>query len=314
MKNLVNKEVLPIQHITSPLGILWMALSSLSFAFMSFFTKLMYMNSDINPFEAVYLRGVSIVILNYIYSKVINVDILKIPEHLEFTLWIRIFIGNIGICLNSLANKLLPISIANSLFYIYPIITGCGGFIFLKEKMSILEIVGMFTAFIGVLLIILSSQNDSKSLDKVPIYYYTPPIIAAFTSSAVHLITRKMGCDVHFLINPTWLGVVQAIMLAPVWLYIRSNGSAWMPSSSVIFYTCMACLGSWLGQIFMNKSLQIEKAGRVAAVGFLQIPILFFCDLFYFKLSIGWAVILGSILIIMCSLIAGILRLLNKLD
>ncbi len=300
---------------TSPLGVLYMGISSLAFVMMNIFMKLMYHHSDISPFEAVYLRGSFMVVFNLIYGGTLGVDILAIPKKIAPSLWVRTFFGTIGIIMNFIAFDILPLSIANSLFYLYPLITSLGGYILLKERMSKLEIVGLFTSFAGVLCIVTygpASTGKSGTSEATPVYYYIPPLISSVTATAVYLITRKMGLDVHYLVNPTWFGVVQSITVTPLILIYRTIKGFTMSMHPVcMLYTFMMCIGGWLAQIFMNKSLQIEKAGRVAAVGYIQIPLLFFCDVFFFKENIGWQEVLGSILIIMFSFLTGLLRLLN---
>lgn len=299
----------------SSLGILYMTLSSLSFTFMSFGTKLMYLGSNINPFEGVYLRGLSMVLGNLGYAYYLGLDVFDVPSCISTILWIRTFIGTLGICLNFIANKLLPISISNSLFFLYPLITSCGGYLFLGEKLTKLEIVGMVSSFVGVILVVRYSQQKTETTEAIPLANYIPSLVASFTATGVYLLTRKMGKTVHFLVNPTWFGVVQSLIVTPVWISMRSaSADYWHFSSDGTVAVVLMCLGGWLGQVFMNKSLQLEKAGRVAAIGYVQIPLLFLCDAFYFKVPIRWQVVLGTILIIGCSVTVGIMRMLNLIQ
>jgi len=299
--------------ITSPLGIFYMVLSSLCFTGMNFFSKLMYENSQITPFEAIYFRGLTMFLFGYIYSFYLKVDVMQIPAPVAFSLWIRTIFGTAGICLNFIGNKVLPLSVSTSLFYIYPLNTSLGAYLFLKEKMNKLEILGLFSSFIGVLMVINFSRNsDLKSSMEIPIYYYLFPIIGSFTTTVVHLVTRKMGLDIHYLINPTWYGFVQCYTVTPIWLFIRSSTfSYWDIKLHTLISVFMMCICSWLAQMFMTRALQIEKAGRVAAVGYLQIPLMFISDLWYFKLELNWQIALGSFLIVGCNFITGLLRLLN---
>eukprot|EP00826_Nyctotherus_ovalis_P052074 TRINITY_DN6559_c0_g1_i18.p2 TRINITY_DN6559_c0_g1~~TRINITY_DN6559_c0_g1_i18.p2 ORF type:complete len:221 (+),score=40.80 TRINITY_DN6559_c0_g1_i18:48-665(+) len=199
-------------------------------------------------------------------------------------------------------------------YYAYPIITSCGGYIFLKEKIGKYESLGMLTSFAGMLLVIFYSQQGTMSTESIPLQYYLPSIATSFTSAGIFLILRKIGQQVHFLVNPTWFGIVQSVTVTPIWLTLRSSGEPYHITLRGSFVVLIMCLGGWLGQVFMNKSLQLEKAGRVAAVGYIQIPLLFLCDAFYFRVNIKWQVILGSVLIIICNFTVGILRMLNVID
>ena len=298
----------------SIMGIFYMFLSSIFFCLLSFGTKLMYLGTNITPFEAIYFRGFSMVIFNIIYAYFIGLDILSVPSDLQVIMWIRTIIGTMGITFNFVANKILPISIANTLFFLYPLITSLGGYVLLGEKMSKLEMAGMFVSFVGVILVVRYSQQKTDDNEEIPFIYYIPPLLSSLTATGVYLLTRLMGKRVHFLVNPTWFGVVQSTLITPIWMGIRSSNESWDITTNGLFSLLLICIGGWLGQVFMNKSLQLEKAGRVAAIGYIQIPILFFCDVFYFKVEISWPVILGSILIILCSFIVSLLRMLNMIQ
>ena len=155
-------------------------------------------------------------------------------------------------------------------------------------------------SFTGIILVIRYSQQKSANTEELPFYYFIPSLIAAFGTACVSLLTRKMGKNVNFLVNPNWFGVLQAILTTPAWLCMRSSREPLNIPYSELYGLAFLCLGGWLGEVFMNKSLQIEKAGRVTVVGYIQIPILFFLDAIYFHIQIRWQVILGSILIIFC--------------
>jgi len=297
----------------SSLGVFYMVLSSLNFTIMAFGTKLMYLESNITPFEGVYLRGLTLVLANIVYAYCLGLNIFDVPSSVSTILWIRTFIGTVGICLSFIGNKLLPISIASSLFFLYPLITSWGGYIFLGEKLSKLEIIGMISSFIGVIFVVRYSQEETETTGAIPFINYIPSLVASLTATGVYILTRKMGKVVHFLVNPTWFGIVQSLVATPIWLTMRSISSDYWNLNGITA-TIIMCIGGWLGQVFMNKSVQLEKAGRVAAIGYIQIPLLFLCDALYFKVPIRWQVILGSILIICFSLTIGIMRMLNLID
>ena len=303
-----------MEEKVSSLGVFYMLISSICFCFMSFGIKLMYTHTNINSFEGVYIRGLVMAILNIAYAYLLKVNVLNVPSLIVSAVLIRTIIGTIDICLNFIANKLLPISIASSLYYTYPIVTSCGGYLILRERISKLEFLGMFTSFAGVLLVIFYSRKGTSNTESIPLQNYIPSIILPFTSTGIYLILRKIGQRVHFLVIPTWFGVVQGLTVTPIWLGMRSSNEKWNITMNGVIIILIMSIGGWLGQLFMNKSLQLEKAGRVAAVGYIQIPLMFLCDAFYFNIIITWPVVLGSVLIIICNFTVGILRMLNMID
>lgn len=290
-------------------GPFYMLLSALGFVLMNFMSKLMYMEGNINQFEIVYYRGVSLFLFNLFYALVNHIDILGIPKNIALPLFLRTIFGSIGIILQFTSNIYLPLSIGASLFYIYPIATSVGAFFFLKEKLSKLEIVGLFLAFIGVVCIVSATEENIEYGD-IKLYQYLYPLLNAMCSVSVYLITRKIGVDVHFIVIPTWFGVMQSFIATPMWMALRrSNNTPLIMDTNSCIYCALMCFGTWVGQIFFNRALQIEKAGRMAAISYIQIPLTFFCDIFYLDLHFSWQVIIGSILIISCSFLISLLRL-----
>ena len=54
----------------------------------------------------------------------------------------------------------------------------------------------------------------------------------------------------------------------------------------------------FFSQFFLSASYQLEKAGRVSAVRYLQIVLSFFVDVIVFKTSFSFQEILGAIFIV----------------
>ncbi len=291
-------------------GMFLMLISAVFYVLMNVGNKLMYKTTNITPFESVGLRGAAMVLFNLMYAAVYRVDVLQVPKSVSLLMWARTIVGTAGICFCLAANQVLPISIAGSLYYIYPLLTSCGGYLLLHERISRLEVVGMFVSFSGVLFIIFNRQ--SSELNATDFYNYSLPILGALSDVGVYLITRQVKTSVHFITMPTWYGVVQSMTMAPFWLGWRSHVNKPVNLGvQGVFYCFLMCLGGWLGQIFMNRALQVEKVGRIAAVNYMQIPLLFFVDIFVFCESINLGEIMGSVLIISCSFFAALMRLLN---
>ena len=61
------------------------------------------------------------------------------------------------------ATKMLPITIANLIFNTNPFWITLLGYFVLKEKIGILDFVGLIGSFVGVVIIILDKQEENNS-------------------------------------------------------------------------------------------------------------------------------------------------------
>jgi len=78
-----------------------------------------------------------------------------------------------------------------------------------------------------------------------------------------------------------------------------------MPFShfALLFFTGTC---GWLAQEGVSVAISIEKAGRVAILNYFQIVICFIFDVAFLGKSVSWTDILGTILIIIFTLLSNI--------
>lgn len=129
--------------------------------------------------------------------------------------------------------KYLPVSIAGCVFHTIPIWTALLAFIFINEKLTIYDMISIFTAFCGVVIINNPWADGSKyqaneiqegQSDFVDTKIYTSQdyiigtayaIIGAIGASLAFLCMRIMRTDIHFSISPFWFSI-GCTFLAPI--------------------------------------------------------------------------------------------------
>lgn len=95
-------------------------------------------------------------------------------------------------------------SIANCIIQTAPMWTGLAAYLFLKERISKYDVIGMIVSFIGV--VVLNSPFDHQQTDFTVSDFFFGSAFAfsgAIGSSIAYMCMRIMK-DIHFTISPFW--------------------------------------------------------------------------------------------------------------
>lgn len=179
----------------------------------------------------------------------------------RWLLFWRGFIGTVGFTCLALGVALIPLLIQNTIFNTAPFWASILGWVFLKEKLTMMEVVAMVISFGGVLCISLSGHFQRKD-DKAPV-----DLQEEFSAS--HLL----GCGLVFVTSWCYAGVTAlsrklqkihfsvmlfyySLIALPVTLAILL-GESWINDHPVRFFTAysleqygwmfLVALVNWLG-------------------------------------------------------------------
>ena len=196
--------------------------------------------------------------------------------------------------------KFLPISTASSIFYTQPIWTALFAWLAIKESLSKYDIISIFTAFLGVLIINNPWQEESeKTTDTVnahdkfkDFYVYSTEdkiigsifsIVGAIGAASAFLCMRIMRGDIHFSVSPFWFSI-GCTFFSPIGsaISMRKVETTTTYDWQLIGFITLASVGSFFGQVFQSRAYQLEKAARVAATNYLQIATGFLWDILFF--------------------------------
>ena len=133
-------------------------------------------------------------------------------------------------------------------------------------------------------------------------------ISGAMSSAGAYVFMRRIGTRVHTCLKPMYFGIFSSIMCIVIQGLIelknppsqqnqKSQFSMIMPYQEFFLLFFTGVFG-WLAQEGVSKAISIEKAGRVAVLNYLQIPICFLFDIIFLSRIVKWTDILGTTFII----------------
>lgn len=218
----------------------------------------------IPSFELVFFRSIGSSAICFFLLKKREISILGNQRKLLIT---RGLVGVTSMVLFFAVIKLIPFGSAVSLRYVSPIFAGILAIFILKEKISPLQWLCFFTAFIGVLLI--------KGVDtRVSFLGLGLILISAFFSGLVYIIIRKIGTKDHPLVVVNYFMFTATCIggLVSIFNWQQPIGVEW------IILLSMGIFG-FFGQLFMTKAYQLAPIGTVAPMKYIEAV---------FALIVGW--------------------------
>lgn len=262
------------------IGVLFMIISSFSFAIDGAFAKVLSTNMD--SIEVVFFRnGIGTLL---VASTIFRVPIRQVGGK-PWLLLFRAFIGFMAMLAFFYNIAHIPLADAMTFSRTAPIFTAILAFVFLSERIGVKGWIAIFIGFIGIVFIM---KPNGLALDKTDIFglfsglgaalaytsvrelkkfYDTRTIVLAFVSlgTIVPMILMVMGEFYHVEMFDFMMGK-----------FVMPHGIEW------VYIAFMGIFGA-IGQVYMTKSFGAERAGIVGAAGY---------SIIFFALIIG--VILGD--------------------
>jgi drug/metabolite transporter (DMT)-like permease len=294
------------------LGVKYMLLASFLFAIMAVFVKLL--SEFMSPVETVFFRnifGVLIIIISIYKSPIVQKGgkfwLLMVRGLLGFTAVIAYFYNMATI----------PIGEAMVFSKTAPIFTAFFAFVFLREKLNLIQWIAILLGFFGIILIMQPEQVgalDSSinsflgvlsglgaglaytSIRELKNYYDSRSIVLSFMG------VGSLGPIILFLIAELTSFEALDFMIYP--FIIPTSTEIWC------YILAMGILAT-ISQVLMTKAYGEAKAGLISAIGYSGIVfstifgIIFFDD--DFPTYIG---VIGTILIVF----SGLLIVVKKID
>jgi drug/metabolite transporter (DMT)-like permease len=246
------------------IGLIFMALSALSFSIMSFLVHLLTTTLAVPSFELVAFRSALGIVLclgwvHYNNQQVIPTSVLD-----RKLLAARAVIGTCGMLGNWFLLSQLPLGDATVIIFTAPMFTLLLARIILKEKLSWKMMFLVAVSVVGVVLVARPSFLGFPE-DVAPPYAEMARslvvligLLAAIASAATNILVRKL-LNVPAMVTVLWLMVVSFSISFPIALF--HSKSKWPPSlGHWVLVLCMAGLG-FSGQGFKTQGLKWEQAG-----------------------------------------------------
>lgn len=264
-------------------GILYISFSAMSFGFMPIFAKLAY-KSGAGTFEVLFLRFTIAVIILLFYLKLKKIDF----HVTKYQLSILIILGLFGYCATTtclfLSYKYIPVGLATSLMYIYPVIVTIFSIVLYSEKTSLYKILALFSSVCGVTVMTFSSNGllsfkgiflalmssifysfyvlgaSNKEIKKINSFLMTfyISIISAVGLFVIGITTNNMNLNninAKCLIYITLLSIISTVIALMTFLEgVRLIG----PSKASIISTLEPLVSIISGYLILNEKISIK--------------------------------------------------------
>jgi len=266
------------------LGVSCLAISAVIFSLMSLLVSTL--SETLPAFQIVWARCVIQFSCAAASCRFYDVKILG-PRDRRPWLLLRGSLGFTGFTCYYYAMSQLTLADATTIFFTAPLYTGILGYLFLKERISKFDIACTLVSVCGVIMIVRppfifgadsgdGSEDSGSDRTSNTGTAHTAGVIAAIMgslfSACVYIAIRKVGPGVHPLVLVGYMGLV-GMFIAPLLSIIQPfelppTAEAWLGLIGV-------GLISFIGQIFFNKGVQLEKAGPASMIRNLDVAFSF---------------------------------------
>lgn len=204
-------------------------------------------------------------------------------------LLLRGLLGGVAIVAKFGSLARLPVAVSTSLFANTSIFASLLDWIFLREKITRIDILALCVSTFGSILVGLSgktggSGEDVAELQWTHIIGVLLGLLGALAAASVFCLMRAMGVRVHFLLSVFSHGI--GMTMLPVLLtladmrnfgkavqfyekpLLETGKSAFIPLAGIVVF-------SFLAALCQNRGAQLLPAGRVGVLRAFDIPINF---------------------------------------
>ncbi|XP_045770222.1 solute carrier family 35 member G1 [Maniola jurtina] len=285
------------------LGLLLATLSSLFFSLCSVIVKSLV---NIDPMQLAMFRFIGVLLPTL--PIVIYTEQPIFPEGKRILLVLRSIVGTVGLMLSFYAFRNMPLADASVIVFSVPVFVALFARVFLKEPCGIWNTVSIVLTLVGVILITHPPFifGESESVGN-PNYNSLRGAIAAFVSTifgANAYVLLRVLKGLHFSVIMTNFG---AIAIVQTLFYSFVFGVLCMPNCGTerFLVVCLAIF-SYLGQILLTMSLQMEQAGPVAIARSADIVFAFLWQVMFFDEIPSKYSVCGAVLVLSSVLLVGL--------
>lgn len=235
---------------------LYMIISALSFAFMQIAVK--FTAASIPVLELVFMRNLFLIFTSIISIKKHKAPVVRDKKNIPL-LFARGFFGMLGVVLYFIATKYLPSAEASILQKSSPFFVAIFAALFLKDKMTKIDVASMVIAFIGVIFVTKPTGVD------VNIYSLFALLSAIFAAAAYVCISALKGKESSETIMFSF-GIVTVVCILPFMLR-----DFVVPNLTEALGLIAIGIGGALGQYFLTLSYMMAPAGRVSIYNYSSV-------------------------------------------
>lgn len=271
-------------------GVFFILLSAFSFALMALFVRL---SGDVPFIQKTFFRNIVALAITIVSIAAGifkgGIEQYKVPKESWIFLVLRSIGGSLGIFGNFYAIDHLILADASILNKMAPFYTVLFSFLLLKEKIKIVPLFAIITAFCGAMLVAKPSFDFSKTLPSLA------GVASGFGAGFAYACVRKLGkqkCSGKIVI--LFFSAFSTLLAVP---YMIFNFSPMTKMQTI--YLLFAGISAAMGQFTITAAYYHAPASKISIFDFCQI--IFSASLGYFVLNqkpdmlsiFGYAVILS---------------------
>ena len=271
----------------------FLVLASFFFSLMTVCVK--KIDNEIPIFELVFFRSIFSLIITSLIIKKKKINPWGINKQL---LILRGFLGTAALICIFYSIRNMPLSIATVIQYTYPIFISIFAVFFIKEKLNKNIFIALIFGWLGILIIL----NPSK-LSIIDINIKNISILIAFLGSIstafAYIAVKKLSENEDIFIIIKYFPLISTIILLP---FVCLN---WItPKIIDLFWILGIGIFTQLGQTFLTLGLKKLQASQAAMINYLQVLFGSTWGIYIFGESITLNFILGSILVLLGTIIS----------
>lgn len=261
-------------------GVGFMLISTMAFSVMQLCVKFL---QHLPTHELILFRSAISLILSlaYLLPKGIN----PLGNNRKFLLLRGIF-GVTALSLFFITLQKLPLASAVTVQYLSPVFTAIIAIFLLGEKMKRIQWFFFALAFVGVALL--------KGFDeRISLFYLGLGLLSAFFAGAAYNCIRMVKDTDHPLVVVFYFPLIATPIMLVLSYYdwVSPIGWDWM-------WILLLGVFTQIGQVFMTKALQVEKANVVTSLKYLGSIYALGFGYFLFGETYDWVSLVGIVLIV----------------
>ncbi len=275
-----------------PKGIQYMLISSLCFAWMGLFFKLLkhVPIAEIIFYKSIFGLLISCVMLMYQKAPMWGNN--------QGMLLLRGLSSGLGIALFFITLVRLPLSTANVLQNISPIFTAILGIFMLRETVSLRRWMLFLLAFVGVWL----TSIQSFSMNSQSVYLISLGLISALLMGVSNNLSAKLKTSEHPLVISNYANICIGVLTGICCLYTF----VWPTPYEGLLLMGLSMV-AYIAEYLAIRAYQLAPIAHVSAISYLGIPYALLIDLLLGE-RFHWVAFVGMGLVILGVLLSLILE------
>ena len=276
-----------------------------------FFAKFAYMeNKALTGFDYMFTRTPIMILITLIQAWVLKVDIFKIEPEARKWIALRCFFGTTAMPWFFVGLKYLPSSKATFIKNLQPLMISFGGYLFLKEKISKIDFIAIYGAFIGII-IMNYKKTDSSKIDSTSELVTFGIILCSLNSvlaSGSMLTLRKMNQYVHYMINASYFAFSLLILSFILLLFRPSLFHFEAYTFSSVFWMMLSGVIIYVGQTLGSIAYKYEEASKMSPFAYTSGIFLMIADILIFNYDFNLTDVIGILVVFISLLIPIIIK------